>query len=305
VTILCNEEGHHNLQETKFYTFKNEEELSLLLDRCSDDNTLAFGDFYIARALVSTKLPYFFVYHDNYPELKDLGVTSNTVDDKMISTYGSIFSRANYVFSVSDYKLDFIKQFTSKVSVVRNGLSQKVSKLSQRVKHNNTLKVLMAGNIDHRKYKKAIEVFGFLEGLEVKGIDIHIYGRSLDDSIRRGLDKFDFVQYGGYKKEISYDDYDVYLSTSLIENLSLSVVDALANKTPVVSFDVGGIQELIVSNQNGVVIPAYDAQEMARTLVSLKEHGFTFEMNEHALDPFNWTSTAEKMLSIMCESLAN
>jgi len=298
VTILCFKEGDHKLQKTTFHTYENEHDLSLLVDKFSDADTIAFGDFYVANVLVNKGIPYYFVYHDNHPDLEGK-------HDEMISTYGSIFHQSNHVFSVSAYKLDFIKQFTSKVSLVRNGLSQAVSKFTQRPKAKNKLKVLMAGNIDDRKYRKAVEVFDHLKTANEKGVEIDIYGNSNNERLEHEVKSFDFVTYRGYKKAISYKEYDVYLNTSLAENLSLSVVDSLANKTPVVSFDVGGIKEVVTNLENGVVIPAFETRTMAKTLISIKKTGLSFKMDDKELQQFDWKKSTARMLSIMDSSMQN
>ena len=97
---------------------------------------------------------------------------------------------------------------------------------------------------------------------------------------------------------MDHNGYHLLLQTSVNENMSLSAVDAIANYTPVVSFDVGGIRELI-SVDNGRIIKPFDTQKMASAIQELISDfpAFTFDLNK--LKPFNWTYSAQKMVNII------
>jgi len=302
VKVLCLKKGKHNLKHPVLISYEHTSQLPQLIQSHSNEKTIGMGDFHIAHPLAQSSIPYFFVYHDNYPEMKNFSNLSEEMDNEVIYTYGNIFSNAIQVFSVTAYKLDFIKKYTERVEVVRNGLSQSITKKNQKPLKKGNLRILMAGNIDHRKYAKAVEVFEELKEINSKGIQIDIFGHVHDEDLKNQIMEFDFVQYKGFVDEVSYDEYDLYLNTSLIENLSLSVVDSIANKTPVVSFAVGGIKE-IINEKNGRVIEAFDTKSMALILQKIKKEDIFFQIDETELEQFDWKKSSIKMMTIINERL--
>ncbi len=300
--VLCKREGKHNLERAHFVYYDSVLELPSMIDEHSDANTIAFGDFHVAHPLAKKDMPYFFVYHDNWPELNRFELFTKEEGQDTIDKYGDIFANAVEVFSVTNYKLPFISKYNSRATVVRNGLSQALTKKTQKKLSKGNLTVLMAGNIDKRKYIKAIPMFKALSELGSNGIQIHIYGLVKDESIKEELDKFNFVEVKGFEDNIRYDAYDVLLNTSLVENLSLSVVDALANQTPVFSFDVGGIRE-VVNESNGRIITDFDIVRMAKSLIEFKNDQTNFLLDRTDFEEFDWEKSATKMLRIMNERM--
>ena len=302
VVVICANEGRHNLTEVKIVFYTSASEMIDLILAYTNEQTIGFGDFHVAHPLVNSRLPYFFVYHDNWPEMKSFSSEETGKSDSLIRSYGEIFAHAKEVFSVTEYKIPFIQKYSSKVSLVRNGLSQEITKKSQKKLKKGELNILMAGNIDHRKYSKAVELFHELKDDDCSGIKVDIFGLVNDKAVKEELIEFEFVEFKGFVDSVSYAKYDLYLNTSLIENLSLAVVDALANKTPVVSFDVGGINE-VVNDENGVVIEAFDVRAMAKKIIDIKNAKVDFQVGSFDLQEFDWERGAERMLAIMNERL--
>jgi glycosyltransferase involved in cell wall biosynthesis len=61
-----------------------------------------------------------------------------------------------------------------------------------------------------------------------------------------------------------YAAADVFVLPSIQENLPNTIMEALACGTPIVSFDVGGIPEMVEHQKNGYLAMAFDADELAR-----------------------------------------
>ncbi|NHI94807.1 MAG: glycosyltransferase family 1 protein [Candidatus Lokiarchaeota archaeon] len=64
---------------------------------------------------------------------------------------------------------------------------------------------------------------------------------------------------------------DIYVSTTLSDAISLSTMEAMYNKLPVVVFNVGGVQEWIENNKNGFLIKKKDVKQLSRILLNLIE----------------------------------
>ena len=84
-----------------------------------------------------------------------------------------------------------------------------------------------------------------------------------------------------------------------MENLSLSVVDAIANRTPVVAFDVGGLSEVIQDGVNGHLIPPYDSEAMAEAIINAVNQSVNYRFDTRQLEEFDWSMSARKMVETM------
>jgi len=296
ITVLCEETD--GFLEAQVHIVQSD--TSTLLRWLQNEDlrhTIGYGDFCTAESFADVGLPFYFTYHDNWPELGQLTEPKNK-DNNQLEAYAKIFTNAEAIFSVSEQKLPFIRQYTDRVYVVRNGLSQPVRKHKANMNNNGPYRVLMAGNIGSRKYKYAVEVFDILEAMEPSNIQIDICGNVEDESILRQLHRFPFLNFLGFQKGLSYDEYDLYLNTSSIENLSLSVVDALANHTPVMAFDVGGLDE-VITNQTGLLIEPYDVEAFAEELLRVSNRAVDFTFDQQDLSDFDWSKSGSRMLEIM------
>jgi len=66
-----------------------------------------------------------------------------------------------------------------------------------------------------------------------------------------------------------YQAADVYVHPALAENLPLAIIEAMACGAPVVASDVGGIPELVVPDETGLLFPASDPEALAGRLEAL------------------------------------
>lgn len=67
-----------------------------------------------------------------------------------------------------------------------------------------------------------------------------------------------------------YKEYSIYVLTSYREGLPMVLLEAKANKLPIVSFDIEtGPNEIIKNNENGFLIKPYDIKEMAKKIDTL------------------------------------
>ncbi len=63
-----------------------------------------------------------------------------------------------------------------------------------------------------------------------------------------------------------YGQFDVFVLPSLSEGLSSSILVAMAMALPVVATKVGGIPELVLDKENGLLVPAADAAALAEAI---------------------------------------
>ena len=66
--------------------------------------------------------------------------------------------------------------------------------------------------------------------------------------------------------------FDIFTLTSISEALSLSTLEAGLSERPVVASDVGGLPEIITSNESGLLVPIRDSQAIADAIDFLIEN---------------------------------
>jgi glycosyltransferase involved in cell wall biosynthesis len=88
-------------------------------------------------------------------------------------------------------------------------------------------------------------------------------------TIELGID--DKVVFTGFCEDVSeaLSVMDVFVMPSYFEAFGLTVLQAMANKTPIVSTDKGSIKEIIPSNDYGIVIPAKNSLAIAESVINL------------------------------------
>ncbi len=64
-------------------------------------------------------------------------------------------------------------------------------------------------------------------------------------------------------------DYDIFINTTTIDNMPVSVIEAMALGLPIISTNVGGIPYLIKNKENGILVSANDEQEMANAIINI------------------------------------
>jgi glycosyltransferase involved in cell wall biosynthesis len=65
---------------------------------------------------------------------------------------------------------------------------------------------------------------------------------------------------------------DIIVSASHSEGLSMVVAEAMAQGRPIVATAVGGVPELIVDQQSGILVPAKNPEKLAEAIVQLIEN---------------------------------
>ncbi len=69
-----------------------------------------------------------------------------------------------------------------------------------------------------------------------------------------------------------YQEADMYLNASLLDDTPLSLIEAQAAGLPVVTTDAGGILNIVKDRVNGLAVPVSDPSAMADRIIELVEH---------------------------------
>jgi glycosyltransferase involved in cell wall biosynthesis len=64
-------------------------------------------------------------------------------------------------------------------------------------------------------------------------------------------------------------DCDLFVLPSLLEGLSLSILEAMASEKPVIAIDIPGMDEIIINGKNGILVPPEDPEALAEKIKQL------------------------------------
>jgi glycosyltransferase involved in cell wall biosynthesis len=100
-----------------------------------------------------------------------------------------------------------------------------------------------------------------------------------------------------------YDAADLFLNGSDIDNMPLSIMDAFAAGTPVVTTDAGGIPRLVHDGATGLVVPrGDDAALAAGALRLLREEGLALRLADAAraecLARYSWPAVSGEWVGL-------
>lgn len=97
--------------------------------------------------------------------------------------------------------------------------------------------------------------------------------------------------------------YDIFINTTTIDNMPISVIEAMALGLPVVSTNVGGIPFLIEDKREGVLVKSGDVNEMSQAIFSLIEQpDQAMVLARHArkkVEAFDWAVVEEKWIRLI------
>jgi glycosyltransferase involved in cell wall biosynthesis len=95
--------------------------------------------------------------------------------------------------------------------------------------------------------------------------------RQLLEERARALNVADRVLFTGFRKDSDamMREFDVFCLASLSEGLSSAILAAMARPLPVVATRVGGIPELVVDGNTGLLVPAGRPDKLAEALAKV------------------------------------
>lgn len=157
----------------------------------------------------------------------------------------------------------------------------------------NRFKVLAIGNLaPHKGYTYLIEAFA-----EIVSSDKNVQG-TLDllaaGDLRHLPPLWEQVERAGLENQVHFhtpvpdiagfiSNSDIIVNSSLVENFSLSLGEAMARGKPIVATDVGGIREFFTDGETGLIVPPKNPKAIAQAIGAfLKDHQFARRCGQKA-----------------------
>jgi glycosyltransferase involved in cell wall biosynthesis len=99
-----------------------------------------------------------------------------------------------------------------------------------------------------------------------------------------------------------YEKTDIYLNSSLVDNMPLSIIEAFSSGLPVVSYATGGIPYLVESGETGLLVESKDFESLAqKAIFLLEDQEFTKKIvaKAHAeVVKYSWENVREGWLEL-------
>ncbi len=298
VIVVGTEIGTHSFQRLEFIPYLNwRDALKKLSTLSTLPKAIFYGDFYNSFLYILSGIPFYFTYHDNWPELGRQGLSNRLRSLFYNPVYKSIFRKAERVFTVSEFKSEWVRKQTSKNTIIRNGFQKHPAAPEPRDQE-----ILMVGTIDSRKYRYAIQLFKKLQTLnQTPKPKVHIFGHIGNHQISEHLKAFSFVELKGYQEVVPYSRYKILLHTSAMENLPLVFCEAISHDLPILTFNVGGNRE-VVTPANGKLIAPYNIEAMAKSLIEITSKQTPHQSDPSCLDDYRWDKAASSYQKLMLHS---
>ena len=293
IVVIGTELGDHPFHKLHFKKYRNWLHAVRLIKAFERQDTLFYGDFYNSILFVLAGVPFYFTYHDNWPEQSELDFTSKLAGLYFTPIYKSVFRRAFHVSTVSNFKLNFVKQFNDRASIIHNGFNREHSIMTSAVPDKKQ-RLLMVGNIDRRKYQLALPLFDRMR--EGKQVQIDVYGHYIDRALVKKMQTYSFVHLKGYTSKIPYSNYRALLHTSMSESFGMVFCEAIDNGVPVIAFDVGGAREVVL-NGSGILTQPYKIEAMYQAIFNVKDQFKAIDSDE--LKQYSWEKASKAYQDLM------
>lgn len=136
-----------------------------------------------------------------------------------------------------------------------------VARIDGRKGHDTLLRAL-AGLKDHHSDAARVTLLVLGDGTQRAAMETLAQELGLDES---------WVRFLGFRKDVPdvLAASDIFLLPSLTEGLPLSVLEAMSHRLPVIATEVGGVPEVVVPGETGLLIPANAPQALTAAIATL------------------------------------
>ena len=117
-------------------------------------------------------------------------------------------------------------------------------------------------------------------------------------------DRIKFVGFIPHPNVIKYfNDLSVFVAVSERESFGVSVLEAAACKVPSITSNIGGLPEVNIDNETGIIINPNDSKKLAESIVILYDNDrLRARLAENARKRvsrlFNWKNDLNNMIKI-------
>lgn len=214
--------------------------------------------------------------------LRGTHLTISPLADLMLKkSYQDNFQKMDGFHAVSNTILEEAKKYEPnllKASVIYSGLDLEKLVYKEKIKINPTLKIISIGRSHWVKgYTYALDAFSILKQANFK-FEYTIFGIDTDEELLFQRNQLDLEAEVSFKKAVAFDQIieaiynaDIVLLPSIEEGIANVVLEAMALGTLVVATNCGGIEEIVVNNENGFIVSLRNSKEIAEAILKVNK----------------------------------
>ena len=102
-----------------------------------------------------------------------------------------------------------------------------------------------------------------------------------------------------------YDEADIFVNSSVVDNQPVSVLEAFASGLPVVSTSTGDLASLVRDGETGLVVPSGDPAATAKAIATLIEHPdralLMAQRAKREVEQYTWPRVYEKWATVYAD----
>ncbi len=161
----------------------------------------------------------------------------------------------------------------NKITLIYNGISSIEEK--KPLSYSKGFKIGTIASLIKRKGLNYLIEAVDIVSKKIKDIGLFIIGegkeRSHLETLVKRLKIKDYIYFlGGIPLARSYiNNFDIFVLPSLFESLPVSIIEAYAERKAVIASNVGGIPELVIDGETGILVPPRDSKALASAIEKL------------------------------------
>lgn len=210
---------------------------------------------------------------------------------------GHRLKNVDMITAPSEFTLDLFKNnkliVNSNSKVVYNAIDKFKNTLINldeirfdRLKDSKTKFCFLGSLIEYKGVKKMIETF---KDINADNIELHIAGSGeLEEYVINNVKQDERIFYHGKLKEYEVESLilkcDVMIVPSLwYEPFGRVVIDAYKYGMPVIASNLGGLKEIVINEETGLLINCENKKEFIRAIEIMKDKQYVYQMKEKCL----------------------
>ncbi len=224
----------------------------------------------VASLFANRRTKFIFTEHNIFNRRRSI-IIYKPIDKFVYSRYQKIVCVSE---KVRESLINYFEELEIKAIVIRNGIPVPDRKFNNEVK--KKYYILCVGRLEEAKgIDVLLKAIAILKEKANSSLNAAIVGDGSKKDMLLNLSKSlgveNIVQFMGVRKDVSYlmDASKIFVLPSRWEGLPMVILEAMAHRLPIISTPVGGIPEVIINGENGILVPKEDPYSLSEAILRL------------------------------------